>query len=107
MKIALDHYLFYGMRGGEKVVKEILKLYPEADIFTHLFIPENLDEEILKHQVNTTFINSMPLSKKLYQAYLPLMPWALKRLDLNAYDLKEATKIICGSARSMGIEVKE
>ena len=27
--------------------------------------------------------------------------------DLNAYDLKEATKIICGSARSMGIEVKE
>ena len=27
--------------------------------------------------------------------------------DLNAYDLKEATKIICGSARSMGIEVKD
>ena len=26
--------------------------------------------------------------------------------DLNAFDLKEATKIICGSARSMGIEVK-
>ena len=23
------------------------------------------------------------------------------------FDLKEATKIICGSARSMGIEVKE
>ena len=27
--------------------------------------------------------------------------------DLNAYDIKEATKVICGSARSMGIEVKE
>ena len=27
--------------------------------------------------------------------------------DLNAFDIKEATKIICGSARSMGIEVKE
>ena len=26
--------------------------------------------------------------------------------DLNAHDLEEATKIICGSARSMGIEVK-
>ena len=26
--------------------------------------------------------------------------------DLNAFDIKEATKIICGSARSMGIEVK-
>ena len=30
-----------------------------------------------------------------------------KMKDLNAYDLVEATKIICGSARSMGIEVKE
>ena len=30
-----------------------------------------------------------------------------KMKDLNAFDLREATKIICGSARSMGIEVKE
>ena len=30
-----------------------------------------------------------------------------KMNDLNAFDLNEATKIICGSARSMGIEVKE
>ena len=30
-----------------------------------------------------------------------------KMKDLNALDLKDATKIICGSARSMGIEVKE
>ena len=30
-----------------------------------------------------------------------------KMNDLNAFDIKEATKIICGSARSMGIEVKE
>ncbi len=29
-----------------------------------------------------------------------------KMKDLNAFDLKEATKIISGSARSMGIEVK-
>jgi len=30
-----------------------------------------------------------------------------KMKDLNAFDLIEATKIICGSARSMGIEIKE
>ena len=27
--------------------------------------------------------------------------------DLNAHDLNEAVKIIYGSARSMGIEIKE
>ena len=30
-----------------------------------------------------------------------------KMADLNAHDLEEASKIIAGSARSMGIEVKE
>ena len=29
-----------------------------------------------------------------------------KMNDLNAFDINEATKIICGSERSMGIEVK-
>ena len=31
----------------------------------------------------------------------------IKMRDLNAYDIEEAIKIIAGSARSMGIEVKE
>ena len=30
-----------------------------------------------------------------------------KMADLNAHDIEEASKIIAGSARSMGIEVKE
>ena len=30
-----------------------------------------------------------------------------KMEDLNAFDINEATKIICGSARSMGIEFKD
>ena len=36
------------------------------------------------------------------------IPDAGKKMeDLNAHDLEEASKIIAGSARSMGIEVKE
>ncbi len=87
MKVALVHYWFYGMRGGEKVVTEILRLFPEADVFTHLYVPDNLDPEITRRKVTTTFINSLPMSRKLYQAYLPLMPWALNKLDLEDYDL--------------------
>lgn len=87
MKTALIHYWFYGMRGGEKVVAEILHLFPEADLFTHLFIPDQLEPIIVQRTVTTTFINRLPLAGRLYQAYLPLMPTALKRLDLSDYDL--------------------
>ena len=31
----------------------------------------------------------------------------LKMVDLNAYDIDQAAKMICGSARSIGIEVKD
>ena len=87
MKVALIHYWFYGMRGGEKVVTEILRLFPDADVFTHLYVPNNLDPEITQRKVTTTFINALPMARKLYQAYLPLMPWALNKLDLEDYDL--------------------
>ena len=35
MKTALLHYWLTGIRGGEKVLRELSCLYPEADIFTH------------------------------------------------------------------------
>ncbi len=87
MKVALVHYWFYGMRGGEKVVAEILRQFPEADLFTHLYLPDNLDPLITNRPVRTTFVNNLPFAGKLYQAYLPLMPAALKKLDLSQYDL--------------------
>ena len=49
--------------------------------------PEKISDVINSHKVFTTFIQNLPFSVKLYQSYLPLMPLALSRLDLSAYDL--------------------
>jgi glycosyltransferase involved in cell wall biosynthesis len=75
------------MRGGEKVLEALCELYPEADIFTHVYDPSAITSEIRKHKVYTTFINKMPRAKTMYQKYLPLMPIALEQLDLRGYDL--------------------
>ena len=37
--------------------------------------------------MTTTFIAKLPLAKRLYKNYLPLMPLALEQLDLRDYDL--------------------
>ena len=87
MKIAIIHYWLVGMRGGEKVLESLCEIYPQADIFTHVYDPENISDVINKHKINTTFINKLPLAKRIYQAYLPLMPLALEQLDLRDYDL--------------------
>jgi hypothetical protein len=40
MKVAIIHYWFVGMRGGENVIEALCEMYPQADIFTHVYVPE-------------------------------------------------------------------
>lgn len=86
-RTAVIHYWLVGMRGGERVLERILRLYPHADLFTHVCAPEALSRSIRSHTIRTTFINRLPGARKRYQSYLPLMPLALEQLDLSAYDL--------------------
>ena len=75
------------MRGGEKVLENFCKIYPDAEIYTHVYNPNNISSLINSHSVHTTFINYLPFSNKLYKYYLPLMPLALKFVNLNKFDL--------------------
>jgi glycosyltransferase involved in cell wall biosynthesis len=87
MKVALIHYWLTGMRGGEKVLEILCDMLPQADIFTHVYVPEAVSEKIRRHRVTTTFIARLPSPARLYKRYLPLMPIALEQLDLRGYDL--------------------
>lgn len=87
MKVAIIHYWLVGMRGGEKVLDALCDLYPDADVFTHVYRPDRISATIRGHRVRTTFIDRLPFSHRMYQKYLPLMPLALEQIDLSAYDL--------------------
>jgi glycosyltransferase involved in cell wall biosynthesis len=87
MKVAIIHYWLVGMRGGEKVLEALCEIFPQADIFTHVYVPDAVSDTIRRHRVTTTFINSLPWAPRLYKRYLPLMPLALEQLDLRGYDL--------------------
>jgi glycosyltransferase involved in cell wall biosynthesis len=87
MRVALIHYWLVTMRGGEKVLEALLDLFPQADIYTHVYVPGAVSAKIQAARVSTTFIQKLPLARKVYQKYLPLMPLALEQLDLRGYDL--------------------
>lgn len=87
MKVAIIHYWLVGMRGGEKVVEGLCDLFPQADIFTHVLVPEAVSDQILSHTIKTSFIARLPRARVWYKKYLPLMPLALEHFDLSDYDL--------------------
>jgi glycosyltransferase involved in cell wall biosynthesis len=88
MRVALVHDWLTVYGGAEKVLEQILHLFPQADLFTVVdFFPPFLRKHILEKRVTTTFIQKLPFAKCLYRAYLPLMPIAIEQLDLSSYDL--------------------
>ena len=87
MKTALVHYWLTNMRGGENVLAEIASMFPDADIFTHAYAPQAMDAVFGSRRITETFIGNLPGARKNCQKYLPLMPLALSKLDLDGYDL--------------------
>ena len=87
MRVALIHYWLVTWRGGERVLRAIADLYPDADLYTHVADPALVAREFPGRTVRTTFIARLPFARRWYQRYLPLMPLALEQLDLRDYDL--------------------
>ena len=87
MKVAIVHYWLVNMRGGEKTIEALLEMFPQADIFTHVYNPKEISAKINAHNVYTSRVNRLPFAKKLYQLYMPFMPNALMDFDLQPYDL--------------------
>ena len=75
------------MRGGEKVIEALLDLFPEADLYTHVYDPSSMSKTINSHKIYTSKIQKLPFAKKMYQKYMPLMPKALNEFNLQDYDL--------------------
>lgn len=86
-RVALVHYWLLGMRGGERVLEALCRMFPQADIFTHVADPNRLSATLTAHRITETRIARLPFARRLYQSYLPFMPAALEALDLTGYDL--------------------
>lgn len=88
MKVAIVQEWLVTVGGSDKVVKAILDIFPDADIYALVAKKEVCDElGIPWEKVHTSFIQKMPLGTKKHRAYLPLFPFAIEQFDLRGYDV--------------------
>lgn len=88
MKVAIVQEWLVTVGGSDKVVKAIMDVFPDADIYTLVAKKEVCDElGIPWEKVHTSFIQKMPLGTKKHRAYLPLFPFAIEQFDLRGYDV--------------------
>lgn len=86
MNISLLHHWLVSMRGGEKVLEQFCRLFPDADIHTLVksFRSDALSKTINRHKISTTFLGQLPNAENYYKSLLPFFPTAIKRHKVEA-----------------------
>lgn len=87
MKVAVVHDWIFVRRGGERVLEQILDLFPQADLYCMLGRPEQVLQTREPHRITTSFLNALPRVERYYKALLPLLPMAAESFNLSSYDL--------------------
>ena len=91
LRVAIVHDWLVSMRGGERVLESLCRLYPRAPIFTLRYEPRAVSAEIAARDVRTAFIDPLarrlPLGAAGFRMLLPLFPRAIESLPLADFDL--------------------
>jgi glycosyltransferase involved in cell wall biosynthesis len=87
VKVAIIHDWLTGMRGGERCLEIFCELFPQADLYTLLHVPDSVSPIIERMTIKTSFIQKLPFLKKGFRKYLPLFPMAIESFNLQEYDL--------------------
>lgn len=95
MKVAIVHDWLVNYGGAERVVDEILKIYPGADIFTLVHDKKKMRGHFSASNIRTSFVQKIPFATRLYTKFLSLMPKAFESFDLSHYDLVIASSSSC------------
>lgn len=88
MRIAIVHEWLDGYAGSEQVVEQMLEVFSTADVFALVdFLPAEARGFLEGRNVRTSFLQRLPLARKRFRAYLPLMPLAIEQFDLSDYQI--------------------
>jgi glycosyltransferase involved in cell wall biosynthesis len=91
LRVVLVHDWLTGMRGGEKVLECLCRLFPSADVLTLVHVRGSVSAAIESHRIRTSPVQRLPRAAAAYRYYLPLFPSVIETFDLDDVDLVIST----------------
>ena len=85
-RVAIVHDYLNQRGGAERVVATLHGAYPEAPIFTSFVDDEKLWPSLRSADIRPTWMQRLPGIRRHFKRYLPLYPFAFRRMDLSGYD---------------------
>lgn len=90
MKVALVHDYIKEFGGAEKVLETLHEIYPEAPIYTSMYLPKFLGphrSRFKKYNIKTTVLQYLPFKSKLISPARLLIPFIFSHLNFSKYDV--------------------
>lgn len=87
VRVALVHDWLTGMRGGERVLEELVGLFPDAELYTLLHAPGSTSPALDRRPITTSGLDRLPGVHRHYRKLLPLLPRAARSLRVRRADL--------------------
>jgi glycosyltransferase involved in cell wall biosynthesis len=85
--------------GADREMLSVLKLFPNADIYTVLYDPKGYRNVNIKQNIHTSFVQKLPFKYKFSKHLKILNPIAYETLNLDKYDT--LISISAGPARGI------
>ena len=87
-RVAIVHDWLPVYAGAERVLEQIIQVFPDADLFSLIdLIPAGERAFLAGKPVKTSFLQRWKWVRERYRSFLPLMPLAIEQFDLSSYDL--------------------
>lgn len=96
LKIAIFYDWLNNWGGAERVLLNLLTLYPQAEIFTLVHDPLKTSWLPSHFKVHTSFLNRLPFAKINPIVYTPLYNFAIEQFDFSSYDIVISTTTTVG-----------
>jgi glycosyltransferase involved in cell wall biosynthesis len=88
MRIAIVHEWLVTLGGSELVLRELLRTFPDASVFTLVDQMSSEQKEFLGlGETSSSFLNRVPGIATHYRSFLPLFPTAVRSLDVSKFDV--------------------
>ena len=87
-KVAIVHDWLPLVGGAERVLEQLLEIYPNAEIFTLFdFVSREDAPFLIGRKIHTSNLQKFPRVHNYYRNLLPLLPYAIEQFDLRHFDL--------------------
>ncbi|OIO15151.1 glycosyl transferase [Candidatus Gottesmanbacteria bacterium CG_4_10_14_0_8_um_filter_37_24] len=90
MKVAIIHDYIKEYGGAERVLEVLHEIWPDAPIFTTVYLPEFLGPHKTRFkdwEIRTSWFQNIPFVHKLISPLRILTPWVFENWDFSDFDL--------------------